>query len=198
MENLETSKYELMAILLPDLGEESTKKEMDVIRSLITENGGEIFNEDIWGIKELAYRIKKQDEGFYFVFNFSMPSLKVKNLEDPLNLNQKVLRYLLLSLPKSYEIKTLAEYEKEAEKEREEEAKKKEEKEEKKRPARKPIEKPKAKSKKPIEKHEQKVSEKEEKEISVPKKEEKKTSASKLSEVDEKLKNIINDPDISL
>ncbi len=125
MENLENSKYEIMVILLPDLGEEGTKKEMDVIRSLITENGGEIFNEDIWGVRDLSYKIKKQEEGFYLVFNFSMSSLKVKNLEDPLNLNQKVLRYLILSLPKAYEIKTLASYEAEAEQAKEEEAKKK-------------------------------------------------------------------------
>lgn len=195
MENLETSKYEIMVIILPELGEEATKKEIDVVRSLITENGGEITHEDMWGEREFAYKIRKQEQGFYFVFNFSMESNKVKNLEDPLNLNQKVLRYLILSLPKHYEIKTLENYEKEAAEEKKEEEKKKAEKIKEKTPRKAPV-KPRVK----IEKKEEKPSKplSEEKEEIAPKKKEKKTSASKLSEVDEKLKNIINDPDISL
>ena len=92
MENSETTnttKYEIMVILRPDVGEEGSKKELDEIRSIISENGGEIFHEDIWGLKEFAYRMKGHEEGFYAVFNFSLPPEKVKKLDKPLFINTK-------------------------------------------------------------------------------------------------------------
>ena len=111
MENLETTKYEIMLILLPDLGEEKTKSELDEVRSVISENGGEIFHEDLWGVREFAYRIKKLDEGYYAVFNFTMEPGKLKKLDKPLELNQSVLRYLIVKTPSIHEIITLEEYE---------------------------------------------------------------------------------------
>ena len=80
MDNTENSKYEIMVILLPDLGEEGSKKELDEIRSLITENEGEIYHEDVWGIRDFAYKMKKQEQGFYAVFNFTLGPEKVRKM----------------------------------------------------------------------------------------------------------------------
>ena len=183
--------YEIMFILAPDLGEAGTKSELEEVRSLITSNKGKITHEDIWGIRELAYRIKKHDQGFYAVFNFHMETSGVKELDKPLNINQKVLRFLVVKTPKNYEFKTLEDLE--AEKlpavDEAEEAKRvakaaraAESARRNERPERK---KPEVKVEKAVE---EKPAKKEEKEIKKP----------KLEDLDEKLKNIINDPDISL
>jgi ribosomal protein S6 len=230
------SKYEIMVILFPDLGEEKTNKELDKIKALITENGGEIFHEDIWGARDFAYRIKKEEQGFYAVFNFSLDPDKLKKLEDPLNLNQKVIRYLVIKTPANYEIKTFEEYEKdeassaaEAERAKSQSSKKKEQppkptKDEsiplKEKPEEKPKkeepkeeepekeapkeekpkeEKPKEekpKEEKPKEEKPKTPTEKPEKAAEKPKKEPKTTVD--LDDIDEKLKSIINDPDITL
>lgn len=199
MTNVENSKYELMIIFLPDLGEEGMKKELDEIRDLIKELKGDIFHEDIWGVRDFAYTIKKQDRGYYVVFNLNLGPDKLKTLEETFNLNQKLLRFLLVKTPKEHEIKTLAEYLEADEKDKAEEAKKKKEEEDKKnRPA--PKRKPVKKEEKEVEvkKVEEPKEEKEEQpEIEV-KKQSKKEEKERLEEVDEKLKNIINDPDISL
>lgn len=201
MENKETSNYEIMAIFSPDLGEENTKKELDELKEIITSHGGNITHEDIWGLRDFAYTIKKYDQGYYVVFNFATDPSKIKELEHPLNLNQNVIRYLVTKTTSAYEIKTLAKYEEEAEAESQEEEKKNQDKEDEKkkaaakRHAKKIVE-------KVIEKKEVKKEEKVKEEAppkEVPTEEEApKKKTQKLDDVDEKLKSIIDDPDITL
>jgi len=206
-----STKYELMVILQPDLGEDETKKQLDEIRSLITEQEGEIYSEDIWGIQEFAYTIKKQNEGYYAVFYFSMPSIKVKELDSSFNLNQQLIRFLITKTPHDFEIKTFDEYQEEAEIKSKEREKKRNEKKDK---IAKKETKPTPKVKKTEPKEEPKEEPKKEKPASKPKeepkeepkkeepkdepKEEKKEKKADLNDFDEKLKSLINDPDISL
>ena len=213
MENLETTKYEIMLILLPDLGEEETKKELNEVRSIISENGGEIFHEDLWGVRDFSYKIKNQNQGYYAVFNFSIEPGKLKKLDKPLVLNQNVVRYLITKAPDNYKIITLEEYEEASAKEKAEEEKKKEAKEKEQSGGRgraPKVEKPKKVEKKEEPKEEQKEEPKEEKkeepkveepkveEPKVEKPKEEKKPAAKLDDVDERLRSIIDDPDISL
>lgn len=181
------TNYEMMVILSPDLGEKKTSEELDQIRTMITSTGGEILNEDLHGIRPFAYRIKKYDEGYYAVLNFNIEGEKVKEFEQEYNINQAIVRYLITKTPKHYSFKTLSEYDADAEKaakDKEAEAASKKE-ESSMPPARKPAPKPVAKA----------VVKKEEKPAKEEPKEEPKE---KLEKVDEKLKSIIDDPDITL
>ncbi|MFH1284924.1 MAG: 30S ribosomal protein S6 [Candidatus Peregrinibacteria bacterium] len=217
-------QYEIMFILRPDLGEEKTNKEIEEMRKHITSGKGEVLREDIWGMRDLAYKIKKEERGFYVVLNFTIEPDGLKEIQDSLNLNQQILRYLLIHTPESYKPKTLKEYEAEAEKERKEEEKDKEEKEKKRKAPPAPVKRPVHKEKKietPTAPVKVKKEKKEEIEPPTPptptesteqpatsEPSEPPTSSepstppappkSKLDEVDEKLKSIINDPDISL
>jgi small subunit ribosomal protein S6 len=107
----EAVKYELMVILSPEMSETDTEKELAEIRKHIKDADGEIYHEDLWNIRNLAYRIKKQDKGFYAIFYFTYDPLKIKELEKGLFLNQKVLRHLVVKSPKAYVIKPLSELE---------------------------------------------------------------------------------------
>lgn len=229
-EEKSSTKYEIMMLLLPDLGEKGTEDALDEVRKLLKEHGGEIYHEDIWGVRDLAYVMKGREQAYYAVFNFQIEPSKLDELKQPLNLQNEVLRYLITKTPHNYELKTLEEYEAEAKKDAEEMEKKKKE-EENKKPAPAPApkktvkkeekveekkeEKPeKAKEEEKVEKEEVETKEKEapvaeeapeveeevveEKEDSAKKETDAKEAARKLDEVDEKLKNIINDPDISL
>ncbi|MFA6992633.1 MAG: 30S ribosomal protein S6 [Candidatus Gracilibacteria bacterium] len=203
------TNYEIMLILFPNMGEEQTNKELTAIKGLITSEGGEFYHEDIWGMRDFAYMIKKQERGFYVVLNFVLEPGKLKEIENPLNLNQKLIRYLIVKTPNNYEIRTLEEYEVEAEKEtKEKEAEKeKAEKSKGKRPpvkrerkiVRKKVEEKETTKTVKVKKEKKEKEEVVEEEIKKEKKpEEKKMSKEKLDEVDERLRNIINDPDISL
>ncbi|MDX9971220.1 MAG: 30S ribosomal protein S6 [Candidatus Gracilibacteria bacterium] len=203
--NGEARGYELMLILSPNLSEAETQDELNNIKQLVSELGGNVFSEDIWGIRELAYTIKQCDKGYYAVYYMDFDvNEKVKELEKALTIQNTVLRSLIIKISKHHVIKTHDEYSKEAEIEEAEEKKIKEEKE-------KENQKRQAGNRRPERRTEVKSSEKtapkktvrkEEKEEVVeekPKaKKEESDSKKSLSEVDKKLKSLIDDPDISL
>ena len=109
------SLYEMMAIIDPELGEEATSKQIDKIKKFITDLGGSITHEDTWGVQALAYKIKKNERGYYIVLNFDLSGVKLEELKSELALEQNLIRYMLLKAPKYYEFKTFEELEKEAE-----------------------------------------------------------------------------------
>ena len=182
MEEANATLYEMMFIITPDLGESKTEAEINTVKSFLTDNGGKVVFEDVWGLRDLAYTIKKHDRGYYVVLNFQVNGQALTELKADLNLNKNILRYLILKMPKGYEPVTAAEYEAQAEQEAAEK-----EAEEKKEHLKK-LQKPEKKAK-PAPKAEK--SEKDTKKAS-------KKDDSNLEDVDEKLKNIINDPDITL
>lgn len=108
-------KYELMVILDPNIGEEAASKEVEKLKGEIKELEGKVSNDDFWGIRDLAYRIKKEDRGYYAVLNFEIDPSKTKEFEKDLSLNQAILRYLLIKTPNYYELKTFVDLQKEAE-----------------------------------------------------------------------------------
>lgn len=222
--------YELMFILPPDLGEEGVAKEIKEVYKMITDEKGEVLNEDAWGVRDLAYRIEKQDEGFYVVLVFSIDPQKIGEMERALILNQKILRFLITKTPEDYTLKTFKEYQKEWELEDKREEAAKKEQEAKKKSGRKisprkaaPVavakkaekedaaeekvesgekeetgEKIKETKKEEAEGGEKVKEEKETPKKAPAKKEEKKEDTEPSSEIDDKLKSIIDDPDISL
>lgn len=88
--------YELMFILKPDVAEEEQKAEVDKIKKLITTNKGEVVKEEVWGQRVLAYPIKHFSEGVYHLLNFKSTPAKIKELEKKLNLDDEVLRFLIV------------------------------------------------------------------------------------------------------
>jgi small subunit ribosomal protein S6 len=193
--SVETTKYEMMMILVPDLGEDGTKTELDEIRSLITSHGGNIFHEDIWGNRELAYVIKKQEQGYYVVWNLDLPGGEIRELEKTLNINKSLLRYMLIKISQDYQFKSVDVYQEEYDAEQKRLEEEKELEKEKSAPKKKAVKEVKKEVKKPVEKKKAPVKEKEEAKEEAPKEEAKKD---KLEDVDAKLKSIISDPDISL
>lgn len=207
----------MMVILMPDMGESKTAEELQEVREQITSLGGDIFDEDIWGNRKLAYQIKKQDNGYYVVFNFTLDTSKVHELEKSLILNPQVVRQLVIRISDAYTLKKLADYEEEWAKQdlesKQKEDAEQERKDELKKPVRKvekPLkkeekveevkeeEKPKKEVKKVKEEKKEEVEEEKPKKEAKTKKEEDADSKSKLDEFDEKLRSLINDPDITL
>jgi len=221
-EDVYYSSYELMMIIDPNAGEEGSAKEVEKVKKNIQDLGGKVTCEDLWGMRDLAYKIKKEKRGFYVVLNFEMETSKTKEFEKDMSLEQSVLRFFIMKTPKYYEIKTFVELQKEAEdlaKLREQERKEKEEARSggmKRGPVFRKFEKPVEKTtEKPVEKQAEKHVEKPvaksvakpvakvEKKVEEEKVEEKpktKISAKKdlLEDFDAKLKSIIDDPDLTL
>lgn len=88
--------YENILILDPTIEEDAIEKELKEIENLIKKGGGEIISIDKWGKKKLAYPIKKNDTGYYFLLNLKLTPKAVGDIELKYKLNQNILRYSII------------------------------------------------------------------------------------------------------
>lgn len=95
-----SKQYETIFILTPVLSEEQTREAVDFYRKTLKDNGCKIVTEEHWGLRKLAYPIQKKSTGFYHVFQFEGPSTIVKELDITYYRDERVLRYLTVSLDK--------------------------------------------------------------------------------------------------
>ncbi|WP_293444920.1 30S ribosomal protein S6 [Persephonella sp.] len=87
--------YELVFVLKPTMTEEEMASKLESIQKIINSNGGEIYNIDKWGRKELAYPIQNFNNGYYFILNFKTENSELpQKLEYNLRLDEDVIRFL--------------------------------------------------------------------------------------------------------
>lgn len=88
--------YELALILSTKLTDEKQKKVLVEVKKYITEAGGKGEEAKLFGKKTLAFPIKKEKEGFYYIINFQLSGKESAPLIAKLNLNEGILRYLVV------------------------------------------------------------------------------------------------------
>jgi small subunit ribosomal protein S6 len=87
--------YELVYVVSPDVGDDGLTGTVDRVHGFIQERGGEVKQVDQWGKRRLAYPIRRQQEGFYVITQFSIEPQEVRALEGSLDLAEDVLRHLV-------------------------------------------------------------------------------------------------------
>ncbi len=91
--------YETVFVLKPTLSEEELSKKVEAVKGVITKEGGEIYNEDKWGRRELAYPIENFNSGYYFLINFKSENTHIPaKLEVFFNLDEDFIRYLTFKI----------------------------------------------------------------------------------------------------
>ena len=94
------NQYETVFILTPVLSDEQMKETVAKFKKLLTDKGAEIVNEEAWGLKKMAYQIQKKTSGFYCLFEFKGEPTIVNKLETGYRRDEKVIRYITVSLDK--------------------------------------------------------------------------------------------------
>ncbi|MBQ6383196.1 MAG: 30S ribosomal protein S6 [Clostridia bacterium] len=93
------NRYEMIYIIDTGLEEAARKELIEKVSALIANNGGEIEKVDeTWGKRRLAYAIDYKTEGWYVLVNFKAPAELPRELERNLQINENVLRYLVVKL----------------------------------------------------------------------------------------------------
>ncbi|MBN1486126.1 MAG: 30S ribosomal protein S6 [Anaerolineae bacterium] len=90
--------YELMFILNPGLNEEETEVVLQKIRGYLDEGNGEVLYFESWGLRKMAYTIKNHREGRYYLMQFTMETLKVKEFERNLLLLEDIVREQIIRM----------------------------------------------------------------------------------------------------
>lgn len=94
--------YESMVLLDPDLDPEGAKAVLGEIKGFVEQSGGEVVKVEEWGMRDLAYPIKRKAKAHYFILYFKAPGDFVKEYERNLELREKVLRYITIRHEKGF------------------------------------------------------------------------------------------------
>ncbi len=90
--------YESVFIARQDVSATQAGGLADTFAEIITENGGQVTKREYWGLKNLAYRIRKNRKGHYTLFNIDGPWTAVQEMERHMRLHEDVLRYLTIKV----------------------------------------------------------------------------------------------------
>jgi small subunit ribosomal protein S6 len=88
--------YENVFIARQDISGAQVDSLADGFTQLIAENGGEVKKREYWGLRNLAYRMKKNRKGHYVLLQVAAPAATVAELERTMRINEDVLRYLTI------------------------------------------------------------------------------------------------------
>jgi len=92
--------YEHLLIARQDISAQAVDALATHLKTIVESNGGNVEKQEYWGLRGLAYRIKKNRKGHYVLLNINAPSAAVTELERQLKINEDVLRYLTVKVEK--------------------------------------------------------------------------------------------------
>jgi small subunit ribosomal protein S6 len=90
--------YEHTFIARQDLSPQQAQALAETYAEVVTGNGGEVTKNEYWGLRNLAYRIKKNRKGHYLHLNVRAPSAAIDELERQERLSDDVIRYLTVKV----------------------------------------------------------------------------------------------------
>src|ERR1700760_109503 len=94
------SLYECVLIARNDVTQQQVEGIVDGITGRLETDGGTMLKREYWGLRSLAYRIKKNRKGHYMLIGLDAKPAFVNEMERQLRLNEDVLRFLTLSVDK--------------------------------------------------------------------------------------------------
>ena len=86
--------YENVFIARQDVPATQVETLTNQFTELVTAQGGTISKKEYWGLRSLAFRIKKNRKGHYTLLNIDAPPAAVKELERTMSINEDIIRFL--------------------------------------------------------------------------------------------------------
>lgn len=102
--NLSGKKYELMALFSPDLTEKERDEALKVVSDLLLSKQGKVVAEKAWGMRDLAYSIKKKTRGYYHLWHFVQDGENIAEIERELTLDGNILRHMITAIKPTEEL----------------------------------------------------------------------------------------------
>jgi small subunit ribosomal protein S6 len=88
--------YEHIFLARQDVTTQQVETLTETLKTLIAAQGGSVSKVEPWGLKSLAYRIKKNRKAHFTLINITAPSAAIVELERQLSINEDVIRYITL------------------------------------------------------------------------------------------------------
>ncbi len=86
--------YESVLVFRQDLTEPQVKEKAAKFTEIINELGGSVKSTEFWGLKNLAYIIRKNRKAHYVMLNIELPGAMITELERRARIDEDVIRFL--------------------------------------------------------------------------------------------------------
>lgn len=96
-------KYETLVLISPELASDARTVLLDGFKTVIEREGGNVTAEDHWGMRDLAYPVRKQMRGYYVRYEYNGPGKLVAELERHLRIAEGVFKFLSVELEEKAE-----------------------------------------------------------------------------------------------
>ena len=90
--------YEHIFLARQDVTPQQVEAMVDQYKGVIEQNGGSVDKTEMWGVKSLAYRIKKNRKAHFTMFNLNAPAPAVAEMERQMRINEDILRFMTLKV----------------------------------------------------------------------------------------------------
>jgi len=92
--------YESVFIVRQDIPATQVETLSNQFAEIIIKDGGKVTKTENWGLRNLAYRIKKNKKGHYVLFNIDAPPAAINEMERNMRLHEDVLRFMTVAVEK--------------------------------------------------------------------------------------------------
>lgn len=103
-----TRTYESIFIVRPDLTGDAYTAVIDKFKGVLTDQGASIIKVDEWGVRKLAYTVKKQNRGSYVLVIFEAEPKVILEYERRLRLDESIIKFINIHLEKGFVMPTVA------------------------------------------------------------------------------------------
>jgi small subunit ribosomal protein S6 len=90
--------YEHIFMARQDVTPQQVEAMVDQYKGVIEQNGGNVDKTEMWGVKSLAYRIKKNRKAHFTMFNLNAPAPAVAEMERQMRINEDILRFMTIKV----------------------------------------------------------------------------------------------------
>ncbi len=91
-------KFETMLLLSPELSGEARETLISTMIGIIEREGGQMSETDHWGMRDLAYPIKKHTRGYYVRLVYNAPAALIAELERIIRITEGIYRFVTVRL----------------------------------------------------------------------------------------------------
>lgn len=92
------SFYEHVFIARQDLSPAQVSEMTDKYAGIVESLGGKVTKREDWGLRTLAYHIKKNRKGYYVLMNIDAPADTIKEMERLIRLDENIIRHLSIKV----------------------------------------------------------------------------------------------------
>ncbi len=101
-------KYETLLLLSPELTTEERTTIIDNVVGIIEREGGQLMLKDDWGMRDLAYPVRKMMRGYYMRLEFGLDASAVQELERNIRITEGIFKFVTVKLADKFEVEEAA------------------------------------------------------------------------------------------